>query len=74
MVELILERVDEGVMGAVEEERLFTEDDNKICPTDREEKYYWFGRLLGSLSEHGHEWSDASPSSNEHLETECAKK
>ena len=30
MVELILERVDKGVVGAVEEERLFTEDD-KIC-------------------------------------------
>ena len=51
MVELILERVDKGVMGAVEEERLFTEDD-KICFTDGEEKYYWCGRLSGSLSEH----------------------
>ena len=47
-----MERVDEGVVGAVEEERLFTEEDDRICLTDGEEKYYWCGRLLGSLSEH----------------------
>ena len=66
--ELFLERVDEGVVGAVEEEglhvhkmmmkmmRIAKELVNRIkrmlIYVKREEVDYWCGRLLGCLSQH----------------------
>ena len=72
--ELILERVNQGVVSAVQKEGLLRitmkvigkDLVDRICET--EEENYRCGRFLGRLSEHRHEWSDPCPSSNEHLQ------